>query len=202
MGGTAFGGSSGTAGSSGIGGEGGSAATGGADGSGGSLGGGGFTGDGSSGTGGDAGGSVDSGVIDATPDVGAPDSAHPCAAGAYSGTLSGPYRSRLGNSQFVARVELTIDADGKAAGKIAGTSNTTGKANLVGKLSCESGKLLLDIVNGSYNDALGTVRYTGTMSASYQASTQSFPDGKWKITEQGSNYGGEGSWNASSNVAP
>jgi|RhiMethySRZTD1v2_1073278.scaffolds.fasta_scaffold79513_4 hypothetical protein len=178
-----------------MGGAGGSTATGGADGSGGSLGSGGFTSDGSSGTGGDAGGSVDSGVIDG----GDP---HPCPAGGYTGTLSGPYRSRLGNSQFAARVELTIGADGKASGKIAGTSNTTGKASMVGRLDCMSGKLELDIVNGSYSDALGTVRYAGNMSASYQASTQSFPDGRWKITEPSSNYGGEGSWSATLTTQP
>jgi hypothetical protein len=68
---------------------------------------------------------------------------------------------------------------------------------LQGKLDCKTGDLKLDITEGSYSDALGTNRYTGKMSATYAPGTQSFPDGKFTVTETNPMYGGEGTWNAS-----
>ena len=139
--------------------------------------------------------------VDASSE-GAADVAARCPTGNYAGTLSGPYQSRLGSSQFAARVEFTVSNDGAVQGKLTATSNTTGKAELNGKLDCTTGNLEINILNGSYSDVLGTVRYTGTMTATYRAEARSFPNGHWTATETSNpNYGGEGSWSASASVS-
>ena len=114
--------------------------------------------------------------------------------------MSGPYQSRLGSSQFAARLEFTVGIDGATQGRYTATSNDTGRAELEGKLDCATGKLALDIV-GSYGDILGTVSYTGTMTGTYRPETRSFLDGQWKITESNMSYGGQGTWSASLRVS-
>jgi hypothetical protein len=199
-GGTGSAGSSGDAGSSGtagVQGVGGSAGATGSNGVGGVFGSGGSSG--SLGSAGSGTGATDGGVIDpvdASPD-GSEDASPPCPTGNYSGSLSGPYRSRLGNSTFTARVEFAINSDGGVLGKITATSNPTGRANFAGKLDCRNGKLALQITDGSYSDAIGVNRYTGTMNATYEPGTQSFPNGTFTVTETNPMYGGQGSWNAS-----
>jgi hypothetical protein len=193
-------GSSGDAGSSGaagVQGVGGSAGGTGSDGVGGVFGSGGSSGafgSAGSGTGATDGGAID--PVDASPD-GSEDAAAPCPTGNYSGSLSGPYRSRLGNSTFTARLEFVINLEGGVLGKITATSNPTGRANFAGQLDCRTGKLAIQITEGSYSDALGVNRYTGTMNATYEPSSQSFPNGTFTVTETNPMYGGQGSWNAS-----
>jgi hypothetical protein len=194
------GGSSGVAGSSGSAGAlgaaggqgvGGSAAAAGSEGSGGSSG---TLGSGGFGAGGTDGGVIDPG--DASPD-GSEDASHPCPSGNYSGSLSGPYRSRLGNSTFTARLEFVVNPEGGVLGRITATSNPTGRANFAGRLDCKTGALVIEITEGSYSDALGMLRYTGTMNATYEPSTESFPNGTFAVTETNPMYGGEGTWRGS-----
>jgi hypothetical protein len=193
-------GSSGDAGSSGaagVHGFGGAAGATGSNGEGGVFGSGGSSG--SLGSAGSGTGATDGGVIDpvdASPD-GLEDASPPCPTGNFTGSLTGPYRSRLGNSTFTARLEFVINPEGGVIGKITATSNPTGRANFAGKLDCGTGKLETQITEGSYSDGIGTLRYTGTMKATYEHSTQSFPNGTFTVTETNPMYGGEGSWSAS-----
>ena len=185
-------GSLGAAGAQGFGGSGatqGSSGTGGVQGSSGSSG---SLGSGGSSTGG-TGGVIDPGDAGTDSSV---DAGRRCPAGNYTGSLSGPYRSRLGNSTFTARLEFTINGEGGVLGKITATSAGSGRANFGGKIDCQTGALAADITEGTYSDALGTLRYTGKMSATYDPGTQSFPNGTFTVTETNPMYGGEGTWTA------
>ena len=146
-----------------------------------------------------SGGAVASGgfvSFDASTD--GPAKPHPCPSGHYTGTLSGPYTSTLGRSEFVAHLDFTVTADGAVTGTLTGTSDTTSKATLQGKVDCPTGNTTIAIVKGSYRSSIiGTTAYTGTMSGTYDSSTSSFSNGQWTISEPNSSGSGQGTWSAS-----
>jgi hypothetical protein len=63
-------------------------------------------------------------------------------------------------------------------------------------VNCTTGETSISIVNGTYRNILGTTRYAGTMTATFDSSTSSFPDGEWEITEPTSSGSGSGTWTA------
>jgi hypothetical protein len=139
----------------------------------------------------DAGSSGGTGPADARPDVG-----HECPSGDYTGTLSGPYTATLGDTTFRANLEFTVEPGGTIAGTLTSTSDSTSRATLNGKINCATGETSIAIVNGTYRNFLGTTQYEGTMTAMFDPSTSSFPNGKWEITEPNSPGSGSGNWKA------
>lgn len=151
------------------------------------------------GTGGDSNGGagpIDAGSSGGTGGIGPVDSGPECPAGDYTGTLSGPYTATLGNTTFRANLEFTIEPAGTIAGTLTSTSDTTSRATLAGKINCATGETSIAIVNGTYRNILGTTQYEGTMTATFEPSTRSFPNGKWEITEPNSSGSGNGNWKA------
>jgi hypothetical protein len=139
----------------------------------------------------DAGSSGGAGPADARPDVG-----HECPSGHYTGTLSGPYTAALGSTTFRANLDFTIEPAGTIAGTLTSTSDSTSRATLSGAINCATGETSIAIVNGTYRNILGTTRYEGTMTATFDPRTSSFPNGRWELTEPNSTGGGSGTWKA------
>jgi hypothetical protein len=129
-----------------------------------------------------------------------PDAREQCPSGHYTGTLTGPYRTTLSTTTFMARLEFTIEPAGTIAGTLVGTSDTTSRATLSGSVNCKTGEVSMSIDNGTYRSGiLGTTQYVGTMTAAFDSSRSSFTNGKWEITEPNSTGTGSGTWSASAN---
>ncbi len=166
----------------------------------------------------------DSSVVTPAKEAGPHPDAAPareCAAGKYSGTFKGASSLSLG-TQLDGTIVFTLAPvagsttqfqlengnldgtfDGTNAGSVAALAHFD--ATVVGTLDCRTGNLTGSLTNGAYQlvNLLGIITtpptpFTGTIDATYDPSSASFPSGTWTETHSvgGSQGSGSGTWQA------